>query len=814
MQIPKLIYDIENTRIIQEGYNRNLTAKTESIFAQGNGYLGIRAVDEEIEAFNKEDFFVNGIFNASDENEVSELANLADLIQTKIVIDNEVFSLAESQCIIHYSKSLDLRNGLLKRRVVWTKKNKVFELLFERIVSQNYEHIYAQKIVIIQTQGESALLEIFPQINGQTTNNGAQHFCEGTKNLVETNCLRYIEQTNQSKKNVIHTMFLRVLNHKKFLKNGNDNFVIQMKRRQVGFKIKTTLNLNVPFILEKIMSVHTSIDSVKKLLSKSEILKNANKDLKILKSLKFDQLIKDSIKIFDQKIYNQFYVKIFGKSSEAKYANLAYLFSLYHANIFVPKNNPFLSVGAKGLTGEGYQGHCFWDTEIFITPNYIFNNPKIARNLLEYRYKGISGARKKALESKLKGAQYPWEMGWPTDGEMTPFWGQPDIVTGKQVPIASRKHEIHVSADIAICIEQYFQATNDINFMFEMGFEMLFDTAWYYAQRVELKNNKYQIIDVMGPNEYKGNIDNNNYINLSACYNLKLALKYLKLIQSHQYNDQWKKYYKKQNSNETIVPDLLQFILKKIPYKIDFDLIEVISEKIKLQLPNKKGIIAENDQFLKLKKISVRAFQFLGDAGKTLFNTKQGIKRLSCQLVKQADVILTGFIFCDVTWFADHKINQSVLQKNFDYYEKITTHDSSLSAAIYAIVANKIGYYDQAYKFFHYGINIDIGSNFHSCDHGIHAGSLAAIWQMIVFGFGGFEFKETTTSKAKFKIKPKIPKTWTSLEYKITVEKSQILVKINQQTFTLVVVLGSPILVNVNNQDVEINKTLKEFKVK
>nr|WP_284699741.1 hypothetical protein [Mycoplasmopsis cynos] len=246
------------------------------------------------------------------------------------------------------------------------------------------------------------------------------------------------------------------------------------------------------------------------------------------------------------------------------------------------------------------------------------------------------------------------------------------------------RQEIHVSADVAYAVNQYFQITRDYKFMEEMGYEMIIDTAIFYSNRAEVQpDGTYEIKDAMGPNEYKGNIDNNAYINMFAKYNINLALKYIDFLKSKK-------------------PEIWEVIQTKIPYEIDYSKLKLVANNLKQQAPNKDLIIAENDQFLELSKVDISAFQMLGDAGKKLFSTKEGQKVLASQLVKQADVVLLLNIL-------PHLYTKEVRKANFDYYEPITTHDSSLSPATYAIEAVRLRMLKQAYKLFKYGINIDLG---------------------------------------------------------------------------------------------------------
>ncbi|TNK84336.1 family 65 glycosyl hydrolase, partial [Mycoplasmopsis pullorum] len=757
-----LKYDTLNKTISQVKFDPKVTGKTESIFSLGNGYLGIRSVDEEKAIYNKEDFFVNGIFNRDTKKEVPELANLADLIQTPIYLDGENFQVLKED---KYTKTLHIRDGVLVREVEIVRESGRFLLTFERFVSQSNKNVYAQKIKI-------KVLELFakdqvevmlqPGINGQVTNTGTQHFEEGLKTRPTTESLKMVQKTTISKRVAVHNLVTKFYKNGELIKGGNDDYVIDIQRRYIFFKIKSKAKVGDEFVLEKLMSVNTSVDHHSHLLVEPIVLEKSDQLHEFLLSSSYDKLKVESIQEMNKKVWNQFFVEIEG-DEESKMDSLALDFSIFHLNNFVPKESTNLNVGAKGLSGEGYQGHTYWDTEFFINPNYLFTDPKVARNLLVYRFKGLKGARAKAYEikerleeSKLLGAQYPWEMAWPTDGEVCPYWGQADVVSGVQVPIASRRQEIHVSSDVAFAVNQYYNFTNDDVFMEKYGYQMIIETAVFYSNRAELQENgTYEIRDVMGPNEYKGNIDNNAFINYMAKFNIDLALEYMSKLKKTR-------------------PHLLDKIIKQIPYKFDVAKMKKVSKHLKQQKPNQDLIIAENDQFLSLPLIDVSPFQMLGDAGKKLFSTQEGHKRLCSQLVKQADVVLLTSIFPESFTLEERN-------KNFDYYEAITTHDSSLSAATYAIEAARLKKIEKAYELFKYGISVDFGPAMHTSNAGIHAGSLAAIWQMIVFGFGGL-----TWSNNKVSLNPNLPKNWTSLKYRVMYQGVTFEVNVTQDKLKII----------------------------
>ncbi|WP_215742046.1 glycosyl hydrolase family 65 protein [Mesomycoplasma hyorhinis] len=788
-----LNYDLDNKRVSQVKFNKALTAKTESIFSLANGHMGIRSADEERTSYNKEGFYVNGIFNQDTKFDVPELVNLADLMSTPIIIESEEFEVKTED---KYNRTLWIRDGFLERNLEIRRKYGKFLLHFERFVSHDDRYVYAQKIEIKveqTTNNQEVEIILKPAINAQVTNTGTQHFGEGFKTRPTTESIQMEQQTTFSKRWVIHNLISKLYLNGQQIKGGNDNYIVEMKRRYLGFKIKLKVKPGDVIVLEKLMSVHSSVDGKHSLLDKQQVKQRADEKHQLLLNSRYKTLKKASIEKMHQRVWNQFFVQIEGQDQQSKYDLLALDFAIFHLNGFVPRHSTNMNVGAKGLSGEGYQGHTYWDTEFFINPIYLFNEPKIVKNLLTYRYKGIKGARAKAKEvkerqqeSNLEGAQFPWEMAWPTDGEVCPYWGQVDVVSGKQVPIASRRQEIHVSADIAYAVNQYYQISKDEEFMNKMGYEMIIDTAIFYSNRAELQlDGSFAILDVMGPNEYKGNIDNNAYINMFAKQNIDLALKYIKLLKKNKVKI-WEK------------------IKQKIPYPINEKKLKLVSKKLIQQQPNKDLIIAENDQFLKLDKIDVRPFQMLGDAGKKLFSTKEGHKRLASQLVKQADVVLLLNLL-------PHLYNEEIRRKNFNYYEEITTHDSSLSPATYTIEAARLKMVEKAYQLFKYGINIDLGPQMNTSDAGIHAGSLAAIYQMIVFGFGGLDWHDD-----KLFLDPILPSAWDKLVYRFLYQNCLFEVSVNKENFSIKNISQKEFkgFIYINKVPTTVEKQAKTFEVK
>ena len=186
---------------------------------------------------------------------------------------------------------------------------------------------------------------------------------------------------------------------------------------------------------------------------------------------------------------------------------------------------PRIYTNKPRTTGEGYKGHSFWDTEMFLLPHYLLTDPPAARTLLEYRWRSLPGAFKKARENDWQGAMFPWESAWLTDGEVTPLFGAADVVTGQSIPILTGMLEHHITADVAWAVWLYYLATGDDDFMEKFGCDLLVNTACFWASRLEWKRDagRFEICNVIGPDEYKEHVDNNAFTNYLAAENLRVA---------------------------------------------------------------------------------------------------------------------------------------------------------------------------------------------------------------------------------------------------------------------------------------------------
>ena len=409
-------------------------------------------------------------------------------------------------------------------------------------------------------------------------------------------------------------------------------------------------------------------------------------------------------------------------------------FALYHLNIMAKKDDNRVGIGAKGMTGEGYKGHSFWDTEIFILPYFTLTQPEAARSLLEYRYRGLYGARRKAQENGFEGAMYPWEAAWVDDGEVTPLWGAADVVTGKPMKILTGIIEQHITADVAFAVEQYFAVTGDQDFMDRCGYEMLIDTGRFWASRVtwDEKKGAWVILDVIGPDEYKEHVDNNAYTNYMAAHNLRLALRAMDEVEKR--------------GGETYDRLHAQFNFAESRARI-----QGVLDKMYLPQPDANGIVPQFEGYFDLTHIDLTKYKRSSVVG-TIYND-YNIEQISTfQVHKQADTLVLLLLMDDL-FPADIK------KKNYYFYEERTLHDSSLSKSTHCVLAADLHEDATAYNFFKGCGEIDLGPVMTTSDMGVHTASMGGIWQCAVYGFGGVRVVGD-----ELHVNPRLPEDWTELE--------------------------------------------------
>jgi kojibiose phosphorylase len=436
---------------------------------------------------------------------------------------------------------------------------------------------------------------------------------------------------------------------------------------------------------------------------------------------------------------------------------VAVRFNLYHAIIATPQHKP-LPIGARGLSCQAYQGAAFWDQEVFNLPMFLYTNPSVAKQILQYRYNTMAGAKEKAKKHGYEGAFYAWISG-KTGKELCPDFFFKDVITNRDIRNHFNVWQIHISPDIAVTVNRYVEVTKDTGFLIQYGAEMVFEITRFLASRVDYKprRNRYEIIRVQGPDEYHENVDNNAFTNYQVKATFDIALDYLSHIEAVHLNP----------------------ILSKIKLTDEeVTLWKDIQNKLYLPKPNEAKIIEQFDGYLGLESIVPAS-----DVTKRLIDSEEyygwpnGITVFT-QCLKQADTIQLLHLYPEL-------FDSEVVEANYQYYEPRTLHFSSLSPSVYATVAARINNLEDAYRLFRKSLMIDLLNTNEAVSGGtfiggMHTAANAAAWQMSVLGFAGFHFDQY-----HFSLNPHLPKTWQSITFNLHLGGKDIQFNITHDTITL-----------------------------
>ncbi len=722
-------YQGEKGWIVEENvFDDRYLGKCEAIFTQGNGYMGVRNALEERYVREQRGTFINGTFNRAFPDEVPELPNFPDVTVSDIFIDGYRFCLERGN-FEGYCRRMNYKTGECVREAIWTSPDGAkVRLRFSRFVSLCREHIIGGKIEITPMNKNIEVI-VESGLDARVTNTGVQHFQAPDSRIYDGKYMQTVVTTGESKVTATINVANRIFMDGAAIEEKPEPYI--RNRRNIVI-CKANLAIQSSLCIEKISVISTSRDlayiGTDQEIADERLRVDSLEELKQVEPLGYDALRNESIdawasfwKIHDVKIH-----------TENIMDQLSVRFAIYHLHIMNKADDNRLGVGAKGLSGEEYKGHSFWDTEIFLMPYYLLNAPEAARNLLEYRYYILDGARRKAKEQGYKGGMYPWESAWITDGEVCADIIGVDVETGKPMRVLCGEIEVHISADIAYAIMEYYTATKDDEFMERYGYEMLLETARFWASRAVERNGRYEILNVIGPDEYKEEVDNDVYTNYMAHFNMETALQCL----------------------ERMTPETRE----RLDALLDLGTLEKevkeVMEKLYLPKPGPDGIIPQNDTYLGLREIDLSEYKNSGVAGS--IHKDYSMERLKeIQASKQGDVVVLMYLLNSL-------FPEDIQKKNYLYYEEHTTHDSSLSKCTHSILAGDLGMREEAYRFFEEAAGTDVGTNLKSCDNGIHSAACGGIWQCAVMGFGGVRIVD-----GELRVEPHLPDAWKGMEFGI-----------------------------------------------
>lgn len=736
----KCFFETTAFTLTERDFGLNNLNHTESLFALGNGYMGIRGVYDEtdVETQDKEipGMYINEVYEKEEYKHLWDCkgfaraeqftVNLTDWRFVSVYIDGEKACFSNGT-IKNHTRVLDMERGVLERKFEWESSNGK-KILVSSVRMLNMKRVHSAQISYSVTPlNFDGMIELVSQVKTINDTNGIKATKKGESGI--TNGIRYV--TLRTIKTDI--MVAMACSHKTY----GDLIEETEKEGENGFDyiIKMDVKEGKTVSLEKYVAFYTSADGT------DNEIKSAVNEVKTNMSDGFSALAYEQ-KSFWNRHWEKGNVVIKGNKKD----DFAVRFNLFHLRQQVPSEGA-KSVGATGLTGYSYSGKIFWDTEMYIIPYINYTRPEETKEMLMYRYKILDKARKRAKELDGVGALYSW---CSIDGDET------------SVVFEASTAEYHIECDVAYAINRYYRSTGDEEFLYNYGAEILFETARFMFGRgeyIEEQDGRFCLNAVCGPDEYACGVNNNFYTNMMLKFHFLFAVEVYEKIK-REAGDVLTVLEKKTGVSEEEVMNWKQ-----------------AAEKMYYRYNERLGIFEQDDSFVTNSPVDM-------DSVPKNFDVRMIMHPLDLwrkQILKQADVVMLMFVLGE---------NYSLEEKkaNYEYYEPKTNHGSSLSPAVHSIVANEVGKYNEAYDYFKSAAYMDLCDFKKNASSGIHMACLGGTWMNVVNGFLGMR-----DYKDKLIFNPHLPKEWESCELNFVYSGSEIKIKAEQDKTEFILLAGNAV---------------------
>lgn len=755
MQINRL-FDIDPWKITTSNLNKEEKRLQESITSIGNGYMGMRGMFEEAYSGDKhQGIYLAGVW-FPDKTRVGwwkngypqyfgKVINTVNFIKMNIFIDNQEVDLFAEENVKDFKMELDMKKGILERSFTIQRNNKQVRFTFERFVSLATKELAAIRLTV-SNLGDEAKIEVVSSLDGNVKNedsNYGEHFWVPVKSdAAETGGFLMV-RTKENPFGVPRFTVGFDMKHSftKFQALASDK-----EEMVVNNRFEAILGRNETAHLEKKIVVTTSRDYA----TDTEIEKTAREISSKIETQSFEQLKEEQSSLWNERwLRADVEIKGDDAAQQGIRFNLFQLFSTYYGE------DSRLNIGPKGFTGEKYGGATYWDTEAYAVPLYLaLADPSVTKNLLLYRKNQLKEAQHNARQQGLKGALYP----------MVTFTG---VECHNEWEITFE--EIHRNGAIAYAIYNYTNYTGDDQYLKNEGIDVLTEISRFWADRVHYSKSKdaYMIHGVTGPNEYENNVNNNWYTNKIAVWTLNYTLQALKLVSEE----------KKQELNVT---------------ETELQKWNEIIEKMYFPFDSEKEIFVQHDTFLDK---DLRPVSSLSPEELPLNQKWSWDKILRSPFIKQADV-LQGI------YFFGNEFSKEEKQRNFDFYEPLTVHESSLSPCIHAILAAELRKEQKAVKLYERTARLDLDNYNNDTEDGLHITSMTGSWLTIVQGFAGMRTFDGQLSFAPF-----IPEKWEGYSFHINYRGRLIYIETTKNAVKLTLKQGEPLDLKLYDQEITLLST-------
>ena len=742
-------------RVIEEGFDKDYSEVAESIYSLGNEYMGVRGYFEEgYSGKSLVGSYFNGVYEVEklegsaykgvvDQTEF--MVNSVDWLYTRITIDGEQLDLNQSE-FSDFTRVLDMKTGCLTRSFIWTtKKGKRLELKFERFLSMVDAHIGVQKItmkalnfagkVFVKSGMDFSILHQSRQKN----------FWSCKKHIDELGFLAMLGTTLETNQ--------KVFTGARFISDAVEEKTSQKEEKILVKEFVFDLNEGTEQSLTKLVEnlVYRDITDGEE----SAFYQECEQVFHHLQTLEEQRLFKENADWWKQ-VWKSSDIVIEGDEENQQGIRFCIfqMFQTYHGTRL--GNN----IGAKGLTGEAYNGNAFWDTETYCLPFFLFNNIKAARNLLMYRYVTLPEAQKRAEALDCEGAFYP--IATISGRECCNLWQHASL-------------QLQASTAVAYGIWFYDKITRDHNFLYEYGVPMLVEVCRMLATRGSWSadRSRYGYYCVMGPDEFQMMVNHNCYTNYMGQFTLSYTREVLETFEKEE-PQQYAQMKEKLHLQEKELSDWKD-----------------MQEHMYIPKDEKTGIYEQHDGFFELPHVEVDAIP-VDDF--PLYDHWSYDRIYRNDMIKQPDVLMFLLLF-------NHKFSEEELRANYEFYEPKCIHESSLSPSVHSILASQLKKHEEAYDFFRFATRMDLDNYNRNSNQGLHTTSIAAAWMNIVYGFGGMR-----SDGEGLEFNPSIPKEWGGYSFHITYKQQVITVKVKKESVNITALEDTKETIRVYGKDYNLSK--------
>ncbi len=750
-------FPVDPWRLVEVDPDLGDLGVTETLFTVANGYIGMRGNPEEGREAHEHGTFVNGFHETWPIRHAEAaygfartgqtIVNVPDAKLMKLYVDDEplVIGMADLE---EYERSLDFRDGILRRSLLWrTPSGKRVRVESTRMVSMTQRHLALLTLDVTMLDGDAPVVISSQLLNRQDGEDEYHAPAQSKVAMVDPRKAsgfedRVLLSRHHSATEKRMALGYRCANSGMTVAVAADHRVRTPDYNEVVLRDEPDLAKMVVRVdaragntirLEKLLAYHTS-----RSLPVRELTDRCGRTLD-----RADRHDVPHYRAEQRAWYDRFWascdVEIDSHERDTAAVQQAIRFNLFTLAQASARSDQ-LGVPAKGVTGSGYEGHYFWDSEVYVAPFLTYTQPDTARNLLLFRSRMLPAARERAKEMSQRGAVYPWR-----------------TINGEEASAyyAAGTAQVHIDADIVHALVKYVAATGDDGFLVRHGLAMLVETARMYTDLGFWRSNgspSFHIHGVTGPDEYTTVVNNNLFTNVMARFNLEQAADAVGRVREEH-------------------PEEFARLAERLDLR-DGEVEEWRRCAKGMHIPFDEGLeIHPQDDF------------FLDREVWDLSRTPAELRPLLLhyhplviyrfQVIKQADVVLALFLQGD-------RFTAAQKRKDFEYYDPITTGDSTLSAVVQSIIAAEVGYHDAARQYFHEALYVDLANLHHNTVDGLHVASAGGVWASLVSGFGGMR-----DHGGRLTFDPRLPDDWTALTFRIRWRDSRLRVRLTPEHLEL-----------------------------